>query len=85
MTEKLLKTSELTRILGRRQSTIKYYTEIGILPYWQKDTRLARYYDKNEVIKRLKEIDDLKQKGWDIKQIKERLKGPTKQLDLWNK
>lgn len=85
MGEKLLKIGEVARLLGKRQTTLKYYTEIGILPYWQKDARLARYYDKHEVIKRLKEIEDLKQKGVDIKQITERFKGPPKQLTLWNK
>jgi DNA-binding transcriptional MerR regulator len=85
MAEKLLKIGEVTKLLGKRQSTIKYYTEIGILPYWQKDIRLARYYDRDKVIKCLKEIEDLKQKGLDIKQIIERFKKLPKQLNLWNK
>lgn len=76
--DKYLKIGEISKVLGKRQSTLKYYTEIGILPFWQKDARLARYYDKQEVIKRLNEIEGLKQKGWNIEQIIERFKETPK-------
>ena len=85
MSERLLKIDELAKVVGKRQSTLKYYTDIGILPYWQKESRLARYYDKDEVVKRLKEIEELKQKGMNIKQITERFKAPPKQLIFWDR
>ena len=64
-----IKTSELAEASGVRYSTIKYYSEIGILPYQQEDERLVRRYDKPEALKRLKEIQRLKNKRLTIKEI----------------
>jgi DNA-binding transcriptional MerR regulator len=38
-----LKMSELAELTGVRYSTIKYYCELGLLPYEQKGKRLAKY------------------------------------------
>jgi len=40
----LLKMSELAELAGVRYSTIKYYSELGLLPYEQRGNRLAKYY-----------------------------------------
>lgn len=66
----LVKKSELALLTGERYSTIKYYAEMGLLPYEQKGPRLARYYKVVEAVKRLKEIKVFKQKGWNIEKIK---------------
>jgi DNA-binding transcriptional MerR regulator len=68
-TKNLLKMSELAQVSGVRYSTIKYYSELGILPYQQEETRLVRRYDKDEAIKRLKEIQRLKDKRLSIDEI----------------
>jgi len=52
-----------------RQSTLKFYTEIGILPFSQDGERLLRKYKKDEALKRLKEIKKLKEKRLTIKEI----------------
>jgi len=64
-----LRKGELSKISGTRISTIKYYSEIGILPYQQKDTGLSRVYDRKASLQRLKEIRALKRKGISIQEI----------------
>jgi len=60
---------KLAEVSGTRQTTIKYYTEIGILPFRQEGERLTRKYNKEEALKRLKEIKKLKEKRLTIKEI----------------
>lgn len=52
----LLKLSELAELAGVRYSTIKYYSELGLLPYEQRGKRLAKYYPRIEATQRVKEI-----------------------------
>ncbi len=65
----LLKMSELAELNGIRYSTVKYYSELGLLPFEQKANRLAKYYPVKEASKRLKEILKLKRKGKTIPDI----------------
>ena len=65
-TLKLIDFAELNKV---RYSTIKYYSELGLLPYEKKGGRLARYYPVKEASKRLKEILALKAKGKSIPAI----------------
>ena len=51
---------ELAELSGVRYSTIKHYTEIGILEFEQDDTGLKRRYPKQSSINRLNEILALK-------------------------
>ena len=66
-----LSIGELAKVSGVRQSTLKYYTEIGILPFTQQGERLLRKYKKDEVLKRLSDIQKLKEKRLTIKEIVE--------------
>ena len=66
----LIKRSELAKISGVRDSTIKFYSEQGLLPYQKKDKQLARRYDQSEAVKRLNEIKKLKDKRLRIDEIK---------------
>jgi len=54
---------------GIKQTTIKHYTEIGILPFSQEGERLTRKYKEKEALKRLEEIKKLKEKRLTIKEI----------------
>lgn len=64
--------SELVQLSGVRYSTIKYYTEEGLLPFEQEDTRMARKYPRVQAIERLEEIRSMKEaQGLTIKEIKE--------------
>jgi DNA-binding transcriptional MerR regulator len=62
----LLKMSELAELNGVRYSTIKFYSELGLLPYQQKEKRLAKYYPNKEASQRLKEILKMREKGYAI-------------------
>ena len=66
---KFLKMSELAELNGVRYSTIKYYSELGLLPYEQQGDRLAKYYPAKEASKRLQEILSLRAKGKTIPDI----------------
>jgi len=61
--------SELAELNGVRPSTVKYYSELGLLPYQQHGERLGKFYNRIEVSKRLKEILELKNKGKTINEI----------------
>jgi DNA-binding transcriptional MerR regulator len=53
-----------------RQSTLKFYCEVGILPFLQAGPGLNRKFDRVEAIKRLKLIDELKtEKHFSIEDI----------------
>ena len=65
----ILTIGELAEVSGTRQTTIKYYTEIGILPFSQEGKRLTRKYKKEEALERLEKIKELKEKRLTIKEI----------------
>lgn len=65
--------SELVRITGIRYSTIKYYTEEGMIPFEQEDSNLTRRYPRVRAIERLDEISKLRKKGYSIAKVKELL------------
>jgi DNA-binding transcriptional MerR regulator len=64
-----LKMSELAELNNVRYSTIKFYSELGLLPFEQKGERLAKYYPIKEASQRLKEILRLREKGKSIGEI----------------
>ena len=65
----ILTIGELAEVSGIRQTTIKYYTEIGILPFSQEGKRLTRKYTEGEALERLGKIKELKEKRFTIKEI----------------
>lgn len=64
-----LKMSELAELNGVRYSTIKFYSELGLLPFEQRGKRLAKYYPAKEASQRVKEILRLRKKGQSIPEI----------------
>ena len=71
----ILTIGELAEVSGIRLTTLKYYTEIGILPFSQDGIRLTRKYKEKGALKRLEEIKKLKEKRLTIKEM----------VDLFNK
>jgi DNA-binding transcriptional MerR regulator len=69
----VLTIGELAEVSETRLTTLKYYTELGILPFSQEGKRLTRKYKKGEALKRLKEIKGMKEKRLTIKEIIEDL------------
>ena len=64
---------ELVRITNMRYSTLKYYTEEGILPFEQEDNGLTRRYKRVESISRIDDIKELKDQGLSIDEIKKQI------------
>ena len=65
----VLTIGELAEVSGTRLTTLKYYTELRILPFNQEGERLTRKYNKEEALERLEKIKELKEKRLTIKEI----------------
>ena len=66
---------ELVRLTDTRYSTLKYYTEEGMLPFEQEEENLTRRYPREANIRRIQEIKELRKEGMTISEIKEVLCG----------
>ncbi len=61
---------ELSRITGCRYSTLKYYTEEGMLPFVQEEENLTRRFRREETIQNIEQIRSLREEGKSIPEIK---------------
>lgn len=61
---------ELVRLTDTRYSTLKYYTEEGMLPFQQAEENLTRRYKREESVRRIGRIKALRRQGKSIQQIK---------------
>ena len=64
---------ELVRLTGSRYSTLKFYTEEGILPFEQEEENLTRRFPREKTVTRIDEIQELKRQGCSIPEIKKLL------------
>ena len=64
---------ELVRLTGSRYSTLKFYTEEGMLPFEQEEENRTRRFPREKAISRINDIKDLKKQGFSIPEIKERV------------
>ena len=64
-----LKMSELAELCGVRYSTVKYYSELGLLPYEQRGKRLAKYYHKETSSKRIADLMRMRAEGKSVAEI----------------
>ena len=64
---------ELVRITGVRYSTLKYYTEEGMLPFAQAEENLTRRFPRENAVSQIERIRDLRLQGLSIPEIKEQL------------
>ena len=64
---------ELVRITNSRYSTLKFYTEEGMLPFEQEEEKLTRRFPREKALKRIEEIKELKRKGYRVDEIKKLL------------
>jgi DNA-binding transcriptional MerR regulator len=51
--DNILTIGELAEVSGTRQTTLKYYSELDILPFSQDEERLTRKYTEGDALKRL--------------------------------
>lgn len=61
---------ELVRLTGSRYSTLKFYTEEGMLPFEQEEEKLTRRYKRQESVERIDYIIQLRLEGKSIPKIK---------------
>lgn len=66
---------ELVRLTGVRYSTLKFYTEEGMLPFEQEEENLTRRYKRAESVERISYIRQMREQKRTIPEIKEILKG----------
>lgn len=65
---------ELVRLTDTRYSTLKFYTEEGMLPFEQSEENLTRRYKRIDSIKRIQFIKSMRNDGNTIPQIKNIIK-----------
>ncbi len=65
---------ELVRLTGARYSTLKFYTEEGMLPFLQEEENLTRRYKREESVALIGYIKKLKAEGSSIPEIKKALR-----------
>lgn len=64
---------ELSRLTGCRYSTLKHYTEEGMLPFEQAEENLTRRYRRIESVELVEKIRAWRKGGKTIPQVKEML------------
>lgn len=62
---------ELARLTAVRYSTLKFYTEEGMLPFEQAEENLTRRYRRVESLERIAQIRRLREQKKTIPEIKE--------------
>jgi len=70
LTSEYVSIGELVRLTGCRYSTLKFYTEEGMLPFEQEEENLTRRFPREKAIAKIKEVQDLKKSGLSISEIK---------------
>lgn len=61
---------ELVRLTDVRYSTLKFYTEEGMLPFEQAGENLTRRYRREESVARIRHIKVLRAEGKTIPEVK---------------
>ena len=61
---------ELVRLTDVRYSTLKFYTELGLLPFEQAEENLTRRYCRTERIERIRLVRHLRGEGTTIAEVK---------------
>lgn len=74
MVSEYVSIGELVRITGCRYSTLKFYTEEGMLPFEQEEENLTRRFLREKSTEQIEKIKDLREKGYSIPDIKTMLK-----------
>ncbi|MGM1046768.1 MAG: helix-turn-helix domain-containing protein [Bacillota bacterium] len=73
LTSEFVSIGELVRLTNAHYSTLKFYTEEGMLPFEQAEENLTRRYKREETVTRILLIKELKTGGLSIPQIKKAL------------
>jgi DNA-binding transcriptional MerR regulator len=68
---------ELVRLTNVRYSTLKFYTEEGLIPFEQAEENLTRRYNRLLAIQKINEIIKLRENGLSMNEIKTKLLDQT--------
>ena len=74
LTSEYVTIGELARLTGCRYSTLKFYTEAGMLPFEQPEQNLTRRYRREESVARVEWIRAMRESGKTVPEIKEILR-----------
>jgi len=66
---------ELVRLTDTRYSTLKHYTEEGMLPFEQQEENLTRRYRREETVARIELVKQLRSEGRSVPEVKALLSG----------
>ena len=69
LASELVTIGELVRLTGARYSTLKFYTEEGLLPFEQAEERLTRRYPRAASVARIEAIRAWRAAGKTIPEI----------------
>lgn len=72
-TAQFVSIGELARLTNCRYSTLKFYTEEGLLPFLQEGENLTRRFPREEAAAALEKILELRRTGCRMDEIKARL------------
>ena len=64
---------ELERLTDVRYSTLKFYTEEGMIPFQQPEKNLTRRYKREEAVARILGIKKMRAEGKSVPEIREML------------
>lgn len=64
---------ELARLTDVRYSTLKFYTEEGMIPFQQPEKNLTRRYKREETVARILGIKKMRAEGKSVPEIREML------------
>ena len=65
----LLKIGEIAKEAGVRESTVRYYTEMGLIKVTERTDSGYRLYDRNETLRILKTVKEVNSSRVTISQI----------------
>ena len=74
LTSEYVTIGELARLTGCRYSTLKFYTEEGMLPFEQPEQNLTRRYRREESVARVEWIRAMRESGKTVPELKEILR-----------
>lgn len=74
MASEYVSIGELARLTGCRYSTLKFYTEEGMLPFEQEEINLTRRYKREASMKQVILIRQMRESGKTVPEVKELLK-----------
>lgn len=70
LTSEYVTIGKLVRLTETRYSTLKFYTEEGFLPFKQKGQNLTRRYPREETVKLIAYIKQMRKDGKTILEIR---------------